>query len=446
MDQDVSSAGTPEFASVTIGGVPVVPGGTDHTALSNLGWTASGHTGTAARLAGFFEGGQAGYAGFGAGMYLDDDDNIAVSNSVITGAAAGAAAVPASDTAYLAALTNVTGSGGIVITGSGRERDIDGSAFVKTESDPVASSNLTAHIDTTGANDAHGMSNTVVLAAGAVQTNETRQVTINNAFTNTFGGALTVLGTAVQGGSNTVASGLYGATAFGADTVASGITGATALGDTTAASGLSGATALGSGTTASGNYGATALGSGTTASGNYGAAALGYNSRATNDSAFAWSGQEADYTDNGPGTFNIDPVGGFAGIYVGTKTLADYVSEEAGGISAATATNIAQTVAAAPIALEQYIGTHITLTAGATVTVPGTAAQYSLAVTNAWTLALTNGHPRYGFFIEVDGTNSMSYPAAWHSVDPTYEAMSTNVISVTPYGTTNWSIFAVGVN
>jgi hypothetical protein len=68
-------------------------GTTDHSVLSNLLWTASGHTGTPARLAGFFEGGAAGYAGFGAGLYLDGSDNITISNAVLIGAAAGATAV-----------------------------------------------------------------------------------------------------------------------------------------------------------------------------------------------------------------------------------------------------------------------------------------------------------------------------------------------------------------
>jgi hypothetical protein len=68
-------------------------GTTDHSALSNLVWTASGHTGTPARIAGFLEGGSPGYVGFGAGLYLDGSDNITISNAVLIGAAAGATAV-----------------------------------------------------------------------------------------------------------------------------------------------------------------------------------------------------------------------------------------------------------------------------------------------------------------------------------------------------------------
>jgi hypothetical protein len=386
MDQGVATTNSPDFAGLTIGGVAVA-------------------TGTP--------------------VYVEADPIwAAVSNTVITGAAAGAAAVPASDTAYLAALTNVTGSGGIVITGSGRERDIDGSAFVKTESDPVASSNLTAHIATTGANDAHGMSNTVVLAAGALQ--------------RTGGGMTGALSAQINDDSGAVISATNTATTAGW-----GIRGVH-LG------------AFGVGVRGDGNYGVygnsdVAGGVGVTGSISHTNATAGRFEGPVVISSEGIAGGTLKL----PGGATINEfstdgtMAGNSDSAVPTeKAVVTYVAAQMGegGISAATATNIAQTVAAAPIALEQYIGTHITLTPGATVTVPGTAAQYSLTVTNAWTLALTNGHPRYGFVIEVDGTNSMSYPAAWHSTDPTYEAMSTNVISVTPYGTTNWSIFAVGVN
>ncbi len=70
-------------------------GVTDHAALSNLTWAASGHSGTPARLAGFFEGGAAGYSALGAGLYFDGSDSLSVSNDIITGAAAGATALQA---------------------------------------------------------------------------------------------------------------------------------------------------------------------------------------------------------------------------------------------------------------------------------------------------------------------------------------------------------------
>jgi hypothetical protein len=73
---------------------------------------------------------------------------------------------------------------------------------------------------------------------------------------------------------------------------------------------------------------------------------LGSTAYAINDSAFAWSGTTNTYVDNGPGTFNIDPVGGVDGVYIGTTNLATLLS--AGGISAATATNIAEAVYSDP--------------------------------------------------------------------------------------------------
>jgi len=134
--------------------------------------------------------------------------------------------VSTNDTIYLAALTNLTGSGGVVVTGTGRERDIDGSAFVQTGSDASVST-----ITTT-----------------------------NTAGTNTLDGKLTILGENVKSKLATEASGAYGATALGYSTTASGGYGATALGAYTTASGGSGATALGYQTTASGDLGATAGG------------------------------------------------------------------------------------------------------------------------------------------------------------------------------------------
>jgi hypothetical protein len=90
-------SGDVEAGSVTLGSETRTnwptggSGTTDHSALSNLTWTASGHTGTAGRLAMFSEGGQPGYSAIGPGLYLDGSDTLSVSNSIIEGAAAGAA-------------------------------------------------------------------------------------------------------------------------------------------------------------------------------------------------------------------------------------------------------------------------------------------------------------------------------------------------------------------
>lgn len=92
-------------------------------------------------------------------------------------------------------------------------------------------------------------------------------------------------------GSNSIASGNYGATAMGIYSTASGDEGSTSMGYHTTASGSYGATAIGcnnvaSGTasmafgyytTASGGYGATSIGEHTTASGDYGSMAIGCN-------------------------------------------------------------------------------------------------------------------------------------------------------------------------
>ena len=99
--------------------------------------------------------------------------------------------------------------------------------------------------------------------------------------------------------------------------------------------------AEGDSTTASGNY-SHAEGSYTTASGPYSHAegsyttasglcshAEGYLSQTKEDDiyAFAWNGddsktEEDPYKSNGPGTFNINPLGGLDGFYIGEQTLA----------------------------------------------------------------------------------------------------------------------------
>lgn len=67
-----------------------------------------------------------------------------------------------------------------------------------------------------------------------------------------------------------------------------------------------------------------------TASGVYGSA-LGFNSIASNATAFVWQGSdggygEAAYGSRGAGTFNIRPVGGTAGFYIGATNLASLLA------------------------------------------------------------------------------------------------------------------------
>jgi hypothetical protein len=67
--------GTNTAAAFTLDGVTITAwpsGTTDHTALDNLSWIASGHTGTGGKLAGFGEGNAADEITVGTGLSLDD--------------------------------------------------------------------------------------------------------------------------------------------------------------------------------------------------------------------------------------------------------------------------------------------------------------------------------------------------------------------------------------
>jgi len=163
-----------------------------HSDLDALAWIGSGHTGTAGKLAFFGEGGLAGETGLGAGLYLDGNEDVAVSTSVVAGASAGATAVqPATLSGY--ATTGTVAALDVRVTG------VETGKVDKTDAD---------------------YTNTAALAAGAVQTTETRQVTIDaaNQHTNTFGGLLTVLGRSVVAGENNTV-GDYGFVAGSGNTV-----------------------------------------------------------------------------------------------------------------------------------------------------------------------------------------------------------------------------------
>lgn len=91
--------------------------------------------------------------------------------------------------------------------------------------------------------------------------------------------------------------------------------------------------AEGSSTTASGDY-SHAEGTHTIASGN-GSHASGVFSKASDghEFAFSWSGDlsrwENHYQSHGPGTFNVNPLGGAAGFWVGEETLSDIIGAKA---------------------------------------------------------------------------------------------------------------------
>lgn len=125
-------------------------------------------------------------------------------------------------------------------------------------------------------------------------------------------------------GNGTTASG-NSSHAEGDGTTASGYY-SHAEGSYTTASGIC-SHAEGNKTTASG-FASHAEGSYTTASGNY-SHAEGYLSqtKADDNYAFAWNGdywktEEDPYTSHGKGTFNINPLGGLDGFYIGDQTLA----------------------------------------------------------------------------------------------------------------------------
>ena len=78
-----------------------------------------------------------------------------------------------------------------------------------------------------------------------------------------------------------------------------------------------------------------AEGRGTVASGDYShAEGRGTITRAGDSYAFAWSGVESGneiYNSHGPGTFNVNPVGGLDGFYIGEKTLSEAISDGVAG-------------------------------------------------------------------------------------------------------------------
>ena len=127
-------------------------------------------------------------------------------------------------------------------------------------------------------------------------------------------------------GSGTVASG-YCSHAEGSDTSAPGYC-SHAEGSVTSASGDC-SHAEGSGTSASGDY-SHAEGSGTVASGRF-SHAEGVNALTHADDryAYAWNGdgdRTNSYISHGPGTFNINPVGGLSGFWIGEQTLTQVIN------------------------------------------------------------------------------------------------------------------------
>ena len=85
--------------------------------------------------------------------------------------------------------------------------------------------------------------------------------------------------------------------------------------------GANGGVAIGVDTTASGNF-SHAEGAYTTAAG-YSSHAEGVNAKANENYSFAWNGDESTtYNSHGIGTFNLNPLGGLSGLWIGEQSLA----------------------------------------------------------------------------------------------------------------------------
>jgi hypothetical protein len=58
---------------------------------------------------------------------------------------------------------------------------------------------------------------------------------------------------------------------------------------------------------------------------------LGGTTVVTNQYVFMWNGGYGQYADHGPRTFNVNPVGGIEGFWIGETNLATYLQNAGGG-------------------------------------------------------------------------------------------------------------------
>jgi hypothetical protein len=356
--------------------------------------------------------GQTAYVGLsaGAGISASVSSNIAAEVMIERGAITNGAtnAVLGAVTAGTSAGASLRGSGGLDALTWG----MGGGAAVQTgDGLTVAGALAAANIATTG----------TLTVAGQQVSAQTNQLYVGQAGTAATANA--VAWTGVTGAGNVLTNGWEGNVNLGFGATASGDGGATALGYNSTASGDFGATALGLNTTASGENGATALGLNTTASGNGGATALGYRAIASNDSSFAWSGTGSEYGSYGTGTFNINPIGGAAGVWIGETNLVDIIAAHGGGgipPYAAVSGTSSNALALGDIAAAAYatnVG-PVTLTSAATVTVGyAKATEWQLAVTNpSVTLTMGSDWPtNAAHYVPISvllGTNEWRYNGA----------------------------------
>jgi hypothetical protein len=236
------------------------------------------------------------------------------------------------------------------------------------------------------------------------------------------------------------ASGNGGANANGFVTTASGTFGPNANGYGATASGTFGPNANGYGATASGHNGANANGFFTTASGDNGASANGRWAVASNDSAHVWSGQATvtnRYGSHGIGTYNIDPVGGAAGVYIGEETL-EALLAAAGGTSlvieasssiAIVTNGVTRTPSVKPNLYQPTNSTLTTLAAGTATPILGSTSTKAAAGDHAHTYTDCATFTLSGALATSTGALRWYAPAAIQLVD------ATAAVGTAPVGT-----------
>lgn len=159
------------------------------------------------------------------------------------------------------------------------------------------------------------VSNAVDLASGAVKTNSVGGFAV--------GKYSTASDFSIAYGFNATASGAF-SQAFGFLTKSSGLY-SSAYGNNTISSGTYSFSA-GQASTASGNY-SIAIGNQSQALED-GSISLGFAAVSSNENAFTWSGFPPYYYSHGIGTFNINPLTGPSGFYIGETNLQTLLDEK----------------------------------------------------------------------------------------------------------------------
>lgn len=253
--------------------------------------------------------------------------------------------------AYTFFLAATNANDGRIYRAWGRIRMLGAPGDPAGGSPPTPTATWDARYDPAGAAASVSNALAAALQAETLASVTARGATTTNAVTIGSRAGATGTGSFVQG-FNSTASGIYShaqghtAQALGDYSFASGF-GAIASGESSHAWGYlveaSGqwSSAVGSDTTASGEI-SLAQGYQTVASG-INSYALGFNALASHDGAYAWQGSADDfsrlaYSSHGAGTYNINPIGGAGGFWIGDETL-----------GAIIASSNAEAIAAIPI-------------------------------------------------------------------------------------------------